>query len=71
MARKKPTPIITYTELICTAIIYFERRVQSWRESIGDLPDAQEMLNDICKDDLAKIEALKTMYRFETGVDYE
>lgn len=70
MPRKKPTPIITHTETICYAIYYLEKEVNGWRESLADLPDAEERVSIICERQLKQLDALKQMYLFETGTEF-
>lgn len=71
MAKKKPAPVITHTEILVRAIHNLENRIQGWQDTVGNRPNAEEILADICKTDYEKLDALKTMYRIENGVDYE
>lgn len=72
MARKKPTPVITYTEILCHAIARLEAQVDHWRFAYqrDHFPDVEERVKVVCREELEKLEALYSMYRIETGVDY-
>lgn len=65
---KKREPIITFTEIICLAIRSIDTDIESWRDRFKD------DFNSFCEYTLTlqqKLDALKMMYRNETGVDYE
>lgn len=70
---KKATPVITYTEILCLAIRSIDAEIGNWRKRLEGLPD--EIIRErlaACTDNLnEKRDALKTMYRIETGTDYE
>ena len=70
MARKKAIPAITHTETLCYAIYYLEKDVERWRTALSELPDAEERLSHICERQLRQLEALKQMYKIETGEEF-
>lgn len=69
MPRKKPTPILTYTELLCLAYRSLEADVRHWEEALASLPPDQQNLNGICGPQLRKMEAIRTLYQLETGTE--
>ena len=69
MSKRKPAPIITHTELLCLAYRTLEKDVGHWRTTLDGLPDAEERVAGICARQLAQMDAIRTMYRYETGVD--
>lgn len=73
MAKKKPTPAITYTEILVLAYRSLEREVQGWREALAQAKHATEEdennVNAICAVQLRKMDAIRTLYRIETGTD--
>ena len=71
MAKRKPEPVITHTEILCYAIRHLAVRVDGWRKATATMENAEEALADICKRELTQIAALKELYRIETGTDYE
>lgn len=75
MAKKKPTPSITYTELLSRAFNDLYREVQSWRDTLmsatPDAPDNEETVKAICAEQLRKMETIRTLYRIETGTDID
>ncbi len=70
MPKKNQTPVITHVEILSLAIAQLERRVDEWRPMVAGMEGAEALLETCCHDDLRKIEALKEMYRIETGTDY-
>ena len=75
MARKKPTPAITYTELLNLAYRALEREVQDWRytvtKSTPNTPDNEATVKAICAEQLRKMETIKTLYTIETGYTFD
>lgn len=75
---KKNTPIITHTEILCLAIDSLQAQLREWdikaRKAASVGREAQEMVAAMREQDLArlapKLEALKSMYKMETGADY-
>lgn len=70
MARRQ-TPIITHTEILSRAIRSIEQEIDTWRERCERIPDGEQMLKDATADLAAKLDAIKELYRIETGSDYE
>ena len=71
MAKKTP-PIITHTEIISRAIGSIEAEIAEWRQKFNGNPDVfMTGMFEIATAELReKLDALKTMYRIETGVDF-
>lgn len=67
---KKNAPVITHTEVICFAIRHLEHEVEVQEQFCRDNPAAQPMLEHTMKELGPKLEALKEMYRIETGMNY-
>ena len=69
----KTTPIITYTEILTRAIRSIEDEVEELRVKCSGLPKEHRdaMLTVATKEPMAKLEALKTLYRIETGAAWE
>ena len=70
---KKTTPIITHTEILNRAICSINAEIDEWRRRCAGFPQAErDALFKASTDGLrSKLEALETMYRYETGVEYE
>lgn len=70
MAKNKP--IITYTEILTRAIRCTEWDIAEWRIKCESLPAGQRgmALAAATKELAEKLEALKTLYRIETGTDF-
>ena len=62
---KKTTPIITYTEILARAIRTFEDEIAEWHNKSDSFPT--ELIAKATEEPRAKLEALKTLYRIETG----
>lgn len=69
MPRKKPTPVLTYTELLCLAYRALEQDVRRWEVAIDELPPEERHLAEICADQFRKMEAIRTLYQLETGTE--
>lgn len=69
---KKPTPIITHTEILNRAIHSIKAEIADWQCKCQAFPQEQQdaFLAQATGDLRAKLEALKEMYRIETGTDY-
>lgn len=67
---KKPTPIITYVEILCRAIRSIEDEIRNQKEVMGNDPQFKDYLANYIAEREEKIESLKVMYRNETGNDY-
>ena len=68
---KKNTPIITYTEILCNAIRNIENEIRNQQNYMGGIPECEAMLQAFVNERTPKLEALKEMYRIETGADYD
>ena len=71
MKTLKRTPIITYTEILARAISSFEAEIEEWRCKCANFPQEQRdaMIAAATKEPTEKLEALKVLYRIETGSD--
>lgn len=67
---KKTGPIITHTEILSRAIASIEQEIRQMEEVMGNTPECQQMLQAYVDERTPKIEVLKRMYRYETGVEY-
>lgn len=67
---KKTAPIITHTEILSRAIRSVEDEIREQEEAMGDNPQFKDMLAAFVAERTPKLEALKEMYRVETGNDY-
>ena len=69
---KKSTPIITHTEILNRAIMSIKREIAEWNQRCEAFPQEQRdaILAQATGDLSAKLDALKEMYRIETGADY-
>lgn len=63
----KTTPIITHTEILARAIRTLEDEIAEWNNKSDNFP--QELIAKATEEPRAKLEALKTLYRIETGAD--
>ena len=70
---KKTTPIITHTEILSRAISSIDAEIADWHRKCEGLPQEQKeaMITISTKELRSKLEALKEMYRIETGVEYD
>jgi len=66
----KATPVITHTEILCRAIRSIEDEIKSQEAQVGAFPGGKELIAAYVNERLSKLEALKEMYRIETGTDY-
>lgn len=70
---KKTGPIITQTEILSRAIASIEVEIRTAEEAAaatGNTPACQQMLQVYLGERIPKLEALKQMYRYETGAEY-
>ena len=68
---KKNTPLITHTEILCLAIRNLEQELKTKTQYYEGIPECQTFLEAALKELTPKLEALKEMYRIETGTDYD
>lgn len=69
MARKKPEPVITHTELLCLAARTLEADISHWEEACADWPNGAAQAAEICARQIKQLDAIRQMYLFETGVE--
>ena len=74
----KNEPILTHTEILCFAIRHLNAEIEDIKRRGDDIAERsgnREVADDIVAHLTApitpKLEALKEMYRIETGTDYE
>ena len=70
---KKNTPIITHKEIICRAIRSIEEEIETMQkrcEGKTSDPFVKQLLVTYVSERTPKLDALKTMYYYETGTEY-
>lgn len=67
---KKTGPVITNTEILCLALRCLERDIDEMRKRCEGTPGAEVMLQHLIDESAPKLEAIRTLYRIETGTDY-
>ena len=69
---KKSTPIITHTEILNRAICSIKAEIADWHNKCESLPQPlkDEMIAQATAPLQEKLDALKELYRIETGTDY-
>lgn len=70
---KKTTPIITHTEILNRAIYSVKAEIADWHNKCQSLPQPlmDEMIAQATTSLQEKLDALKEMYRIETGTNYD
>lgn len=68
MAKNKP--IINHTKIICYAILHLQNEIETMRQKCEGKPEAEELLKHFTEQFDPELEALKELYRIETGVEY-
>ena len=71
MAKKKNEPVITYTELLNRAYNDLHREVKEWIDRTGGDQEKIKALSVILDPLHDKMNAVKVMYQYETGVNLE
>lgn len=66
----KNRSVITHVEIICRAIRNIEDEIKAQTSNMGGIPECKAFLEAYVDERMAKLAALKTMYRLETGSDY-
>lgn len=66
-----PKATITHVEILCRAIRNIEDEINVQTSIMGGIPECKAFLEAYVDERMAKLAALKTMYRIETGTDYE
>lgn len=68
---KKTSPVITHTEILCLALRCLEHDIDQMRKRCEGIPGAEVALQHCIDEKAPKMEALRTLYRIETGTDYD
>ena len=70
---KRTSPIITHTEILARATNSIKREIDECRDRCKVFPKEQaDTYFDVSTKELReKLDALKTLYRIETGADFE
>ena len=70
---KKSTPIIPHTEILNRAIGSIKAEIADWHNKCENIPQPlkDEMIAQATASLQEKLDALKAMYRIETGTDYD
>lgn len=67
----KATPVITHVEILCRAIRNIEDEISNQESVMKDIPGCKDMLTAYIAERESKLNALKEMYRIETGTNYD
>ena len=67
---KKTTPVITHTQTLCYAIQHLENGIDEMKKRCEGKPNGEEFIKMHLDQFGPQLEALKEMYRIETGVEY-
>lgn len=69
---KKNDPILTHTEILCFAIHHLEHEIEDIKSRGSNLPKdiADGLVSALIQPLTPKLEALKDLYRIETGEEY-
>ena len=71
MARKQETIFVPYKEIVCLAIKEISREIDEYEEKAkGKGTDAANLVTSVTKPLYEKREILKSLYRAETGTEY-
>jgi hypothetical protein len=68
---KKRASVITHTEIISRAADSVLHEIHQWEEQAAAMPAMSDQIKVIVDPLVKKFEALKEMYRIETGEEYE
>lgn len=68
MAKNKP--IITHTKTLCYAIMYLQGQIDDMKARCEGKPGGEEILQHYVAQFGPELEALKELYRYETGVEF-
>lgn len=68
---KKTIPAITLTEIICYAIRFLQKEIDDMVAYCDGIPEKDDFLKLFVSQRSPKLDALKIIYRMETGTDYE
>lgn len=67
----KVTPVISHVEILCRAIRNIEDEIKNQEAYMGGIPEREAMLAAFVNERRPKLDALKEMYRIETGTNYD
>ena len=67
---KKTAPIITHTEILCYAIRCLQKEIDDMTAYLEGVESKAEYLDFFLAERTPKLDALKELYRIETGSDY-
>lgn len=67
---EKSTPIITHKEILVYAIYHLEDEIEEMRKECEGKAWAEEFVQNTIDRNTPKLEALKAMYRIETGMEF-
>ena len=67
---KKNTPIITHTQTLCYAIKHLENEIDNMKKRCEGKPGGEEFIKMHLEQFGPQLDAIKEMYRIETGVEY-
>ena len=73
MAKQKSEPIITHVDIYARAIRNVQDEIKTWEDRSEKIPPEQraEVLDQATAHLRPKLDALKELYRIESGRDYE
>ncbi|MEF2660186.1 MULTISPECIES: hypothetical protein [Eubacteriales] len=69
MAQNKSISI-THTEILARAAQNIEAEIRTWEVAVSGNPEAAEIAAPMIGPLREKLEAVKTLYRIETGTEY-
>lgn len=69
MAQNKSISI-THTEILARAAQNIEAEIRTWEVTVSGNPEAAEIAAPMIGPLREKLEAVKTLYRIETGAEY-
>ena len=67
---KKTTPVITHTQTLCYAILHLENEIANMKNRCEGKPGGEEFIKMHLAQFGPQLDALKEMYRIETGSEY-
>ena len=67
MAKKRPTPLLTHTAILCLALRCCERDIRDVETKWYASPETVEITTQEPRE---RLEILKELYRIETGTEY-
>jgi hypothetical protein len=67
---KKNTPIITHTEILCLAIRCLQKEINDMTAYLEGIESKEEYLTFFLAERTPKLDAMKELYRIETGSEY-